>query len=94
MHNFVCQTVLNIFKYILFIKSIETSWSRDVIDIRVLAHFKFWVKNSQILYVLNCFKYFKVHILEQMSQKQVRQEKIWTTSKWLDIHKDLKCQND
>ena len=31
----------NIFKYILFIKRIETFWSRDVIDIWVLAHFEF-----------------------------------------------------
>ena len=31
----------NIFKYILFIKKDETFWSRDVIDICVLAHFEF-----------------------------------------------------
>ena len=36
MHNFLCQIVLNIFKYILFMKRIETFWSRDVIDIWVL----------------------------------------------------------
>ena len=41
MYNFLCQIVLNIFKCILFIKRIETFWSRDVIDIWVLAHFEF-----------------------------------------------------
>ena len=29
------------FKYILFMKRIETVWSRDVIDIKLLAHFEF-----------------------------------------------------
>ena len=41
MDNFLCQIVLNIFKYILFIKIIETFWSRNVTDIRVSAHFEF-----------------------------------------------------
>ena len=41
MYSFMGQIVLNIFKYILFIKRIETFWSRDVINIWVLAHFEF-----------------------------------------------------
>ena len=41
MYIFLCQIVLNIFKYMLFVKIIETFWSRDVIDIQVLAHFEF-----------------------------------------------------
>ena len=41
MYNFFCQIVLDIFKCILFIKRIETFRSRDVINIRVLAHFEF-----------------------------------------------------
>ena len=41
MHTFLCQIVLNIFKYILFTTEIGTVWSRDVIDIQVLAHFEF-----------------------------------------------------
>ena len=41
MYNFLFQIVLNIFKYILFIKIIKTFWSKDVIDIQVLTHFEF-----------------------------------------------------
>ena len=41
MYNLLDQIVLNIFKYKLFIKRIEAFWFRDVIDIRVLAHFDF-----------------------------------------------------
>ena len=41
MYNFLCQIVLNIFKYILFIKRTETFWPRYVIDKWVLAHFEF-----------------------------------------------------
>ena len=56
------------------------------------------------LSVLNCFKYFQIHILGQMSQK-IRQEKnlnyaklTWYSqrfqmTKWLDILKDFKWQN-
>ena len=39
MYNFLCQIVLNIFRYILFIKRIKTCWSTDVTDKRVLVHF-------------------------------------------------------
>ena len=40
MYNFLPQTALNIFKYILFIKIIEPFCPGDVTDIRVLAHFE------------------------------------------------------
>ena len=43
MHNLLCQIVLNIYKYTLFIKRTETFSSSDVIDIRVLAHYDFKV---------------------------------------------------
>ena len=57
--------VLNIFKYVLFMKRIETFWSRDVTDIWVLSHFEF--KTHEDLNVLNCLKYFQIHILGKMS---------------------------
>ena len=40
MYNVLYQIVLDIFKYILLTKRIEIFWSRQVIDIRVLAHFE------------------------------------------------------
>ena len=85
MYNFLCQIVLNIFKYILFIKRIETFWSRDVTDIRVLSYFVFKThKDFMCKTVLNIFKY----IFWDKCPKTIRQEKIWT------IHKDFKSQND
>ena len=41
MYNFLYQILLNIFEYILFIETIETFWSKDVIDIWVLVDFEF-----------------------------------------------------
>ena len=41
MYDFLCYNVLIFLIYILFPKMIETFWSRDVTDIRVLAQFEF-----------------------------------------------------
>ena len=58
MYNWaiLCKIILNILENILLLKRMETFWSRDVIDIQVLAHFQ--LEAISILYMLNCFKYF------------------------------------
>ena len=51
-------------------KITETIWSRDVTDIWVLVNFELKIyKDLSSLYVLNCFKYFQVHVLGNLFQK-------------------------
>ena len=94
MYNFLCQIVLNIFKYILFTKRIETFWSRDVINIRELAHSEFKThKDFMYLTVLNIFKYMFCN----KCPKKIRQD-IWTISsvkmtRYSQRSKVLKCSN-
>ena len=66
-----------------------------------LTHFNLAVSVEYVissLYVLNCFEYFLINILGQMSQKDQARNVFWTisilhawfsVSKWLDIHKDF-----
>ena len=71
MYNFLCQILLNIFKYILFIEKIETFWSKDVIDIWVLPHFEFKTnKDFMCKVVLNIFKYILWDIYSQKGRKE------------------------
>ena len=76
VYHFWYQMVLILSIYLLFAKIIEIFWSRDVIDIWVLAHFEpkiqKYLKIISSLHMPNCFKYFLIYILKYVSKNQAR----------------------